>query len=308
METLRTYPIKAVSVKTGLSIHVIRVWEKRYQAIIPTRTETNRRVYTEEDLKKLMLLRKATQQGHNIGSVAKLSTEELEQLVSATPENIISKVLHADIGDELNSMVDECLHSIMRFDGFSFEKILLNASIQLSQSDLLERLIIPLITKIGEFWHGGQIRIMHEHMATAILKNFLSNLRNNYRIMETAPSIIVTTPIGQYHELGILILSVIAASEGLNVAYLGPNLPADEIASAAIEKKAKAVLLSIVYPADDHYLKLDLKKLGTLLPDKIKVIVGGRMASNYLKELKLINAVYMENFDDFKIISRDLKK
>ena len=286
METLRTYPIKAVSVKTGLSIHVIRVWEKRYQAIIPTRTETNRRVYTEEDLKKLMLLRKATQQGHNIGSVAKLSTEELEQLVSATPENIISKVLHADIGDELNSMVDECLHSIMRFDGFSFEKILLNASIQLSQSDLLERLIIPLITKIGEFWHGGQIRIMHEHMATAILKNFLSNLRNNYRIMETAPSIIVTTPIGQYHELGILILSVIAASEGLNVAYLGPNLPADEIASAAIKKKAKAVLLSIVYPADDHYLKLDLKKLGTLLPDKIKVIVGGRMASNYLKELK----------------------
>jgi MerR family transcriptional regulator, light-induced transcriptional regulator len=308
MENIRTYPIKAVSVKTGLSIHVIRVWEKRYQAVTPKRTDTNRRVYTDQDIEKLLLLKQATQEGHNIGSVASLNSAALKELLSeiSVTASVQSENKINDL--DVSPVVDECLLAIRNFDDHAFEKILLNASYQLSQPELLHKLIIPLIHKIGELWHCGEIRIMHEHMATAVLRSFISNMRNNYRIEENAPSIIVTTPMGQNHEMGALILSLVAASDGWKVTYLGPDLPADEIAAAVSEKKARAVLLSIVYPADDQYLKIDLQKLGTLLPKNVMIIVGGRMAKNYYWELQKINAHNVESLADFRKISNDLKK
>jgi len=309
MEKNKTYPIKAVSVKTGLSIHVIRVWEKRYQAVTPDRTETNRRLYTDDDIEKLLLLKQATQEGHNIGSVASLDIEELRELVSLVPvaASIPLKDEPAVDNEESSPQLNECLLAINKFDDQALEKILLNASYQLSQTELLEKLVIPMIYKVGELWHGGHIRIMHEHMATSVLKGFLANMRNNYQVSEDAPNMIVTTPMGQNHEMGALVLSVVAAAEGWRVTYLGPNLPADEIASAVSEKKARAVLLSIVYPADDPYLKLDLQKLGDLLPQKVKVIVGGRLSKNYENELKMIDALHIDDFDDFKRALKPLK-
>ena len=304
MENKRTYPIKAVAVKTGLSIHVIRVWEKRYKAVNPTRTDTNRRLYTDKDIEKLILLKQATKEGHNIGSVAGMDTEALRDLVGGS---YISNTKQAGEKKDISPALDECLQSIRNFDDQGLEKILLNASFQLSQAQLLDKLIIPLIFKVGELWHFGDIRIMHEHMATSVLKNFLSNMRNNYQVAENAPAVIVTTPLGQLHEMGALILSVVASAEGWRVTYLGPNLPADEIASAVAEKKARAVLLSIVYPADDQYLKRDIEKLGNLLADDVKVIVGGRMAKNYDMELHSIHAIVLEDFSDFKKVSTELK-
>src|ERR1700674_5544268 len=78
-----SYPIQVVVRETGLSAHVLRVWEKRYGAVVPQRTATHRRVYSDADLHRLKLLRQATLLGHPIGSVASLSDQSLETLVKA---------------------------------------------------------------------------------------------------------------------------------------------------------------------------------------------------------------------------------
>ena len=78
-----TYPIQVVVRETGLSAHVLRVWEKRYGAVVPQRTATHRRAYNDADVHRLKLLRQATLLGHPIGSVASLSDEALETLVKA---------------------------------------------------------------------------------------------------------------------------------------------------------------------------------------------------------------------------------
>ena len=52
MENKNSYPIKVVSNLTGLSIHVIRAWEKRYNVVVPQRSETNRRIYFNKENKK----------------------------------------------------------------------------------------------------------------------------------------------------------------------------------------------------------------------------------------------------------------
>ena len=77
------HPIRVVAMRTGLTPHVIRIWEKRYSAVIPSRTATNRRFYTDEDIDRLSLLRRATNTGRSIGQIARLPLKELQELVKS---------------------------------------------------------------------------------------------------------------------------------------------------------------------------------------------------------------------------------
>ncbi|MGZ4975468.1 MAG: MerR family transcriptional regulator, partial [Limisphaerales bacterium] len=78
------HAIKLVSLRTGLTAHVIRVWEKRYNAVRPRRTATNRRLYSTDDIERLTLLHEATRAGHSISTIASLSTAELRKISSQT--------------------------------------------------------------------------------------------------------------------------------------------------------------------------------------------------------------------------------
>ena len=76
------HPIQVVARRTGLTADLLRVWEKRYEAVSPGRSATSRRLYSDADVHRLLLLRRATLGGRRIGQVAGLSTEELEVLVA----------------------------------------------------------------------------------------------------------------------------------------------------------------------------------------------------------------------------------
>ena len=75
------YRIGAVCRLTGLSQHVLRVWEKRYGVVEPMRSETQRRLYSESDVNRLSLLKTLVDRGQAIGSIANLDTAELTRRV-----------------------------------------------------------------------------------------------------------------------------------------------------------------------------------------------------------------------------------
>ena len=83
---LEFYEISAVSRLTGLSTHVLRIWEKRYGVVVPERTETGRRRYCREDIHRLTLLKSLVDAGHTISSVAKLGIGVLEERLSKIQE------------------------------------------------------------------------------------------------------------------------------------------------------------------------------------------------------------------------------
>lgn len=301
MNSEKRFPIKIVAQKSGLSAHVIRAWEKRYQVIEPLRSETNRRLYSEDDIFQLSLLKRATNEGHSIGSIADLSINELQNLIETQEEYAKKDIVTAR--DENNIVFEHfqnCLNAIKEFDARRFEESLMRASIELSQPMLIKSLIIPLLHTIGDHWEDGSLRVMHEHMATAVLKPFLHNLRISYRPSDNSPSIIISTPRGQVHELGALIVGVVVASQGWKVIYLGPDLPAEEIASATIEKKSRYILLSIVYPANDPYLIQELEKLHSLIDKEVKIIIGGRVSESYSEVINNVGAMIINDLDEFR--------
>jgi MerR family transcriptional regulator, light-induced transcriptional regulator len=303
MAEIHKYPIQAVSRATGLSMHVIRAWEKRYNAIEPDRTDTNRRLYSEEDIQKLRLLNDAIHQGHSISSVANLSSDELKKILhrEKTNENGLNANSTSATRVNVSEIISECIESIKNYDAKKFESLLLSASAKLTQPALLEELIIPLLYKIGDLWHEGEIRVANEHLATSVIHTFLYNLLDSYSFGSSAPVIISATPRGQEHDLGALIVGVVAASSGWRVIYLGSNLPTEEISSAVSQLNAKAVALSLIYPKDDPHLRSELKKLHQLLPAKVTLIVGGRAVDGYYDTLTEIGAVIVKGSKQFRV-------
>ncbi|NNJ51750.1 MAG: MerR family transcriptional regulator [Ignavibacteriaceae bacterium] len=291
---------------TGLSEFVIRAWEKRYKAVVPARTETNRRLYSEEDIEKLRLLNEAVKIGHNIGGIAGLTITDLESIIeqNSTTKELLSEEVPSDI----NSLLDVCIEAVKAYDAKELETILLKASSKLSQPQLIENLIVPLVYKLGELWHEGLIRVANEHLATAVIRSFLASLIDQNEPDENAPILISAAPRGQDHELGAMIVGVTAAPLGWKVIYLGPNLPVEEIAAVADSLEAKVVALSIVYPGDDQQLKLELQNLRRILPQNTSLIIGGRASVDYLDIIDEIGATHIKDTKRLRLELDSIRK
>ncbi len=300
--------MKVVARRTSLTPHVIRVWEKRYGAVTPTRTTNNRRLYSQADIERLRLLRQATEAGHNISQVASLPTEALLALTATSESTQVSQTNGSDSTTPYpQAYLDECMTAIRQLDAEGLEAIFNRAVVALGRPALIEQVIAPLMQQIGELWREGTLRVAHEHLAWAVVRTFLGNTGTAYAAPSTAPNLIVTTPVRQLHELGALIAVATAVSEGWRVTYLGPSLPAEEIAAVAQQSQSRAVALSIVHPPDDPHLGDELKKLRQYLTEDVVLIAGGRVADAYKDVLSDIGAIRTNDLAEFRNLLESLR-
>jgi len=300
--------IRIVSRRTGLSAHVIRIWEKRYGAVTPVRTETNRRLYSEDQIERLILLRDITRAGHSISQVAKLPTAELQQLAAAAsaPNDQSTRVPTGPTASP--SFLGESLAAVKALDERGLEDVLKRAEIALGALGLLQNVIGPLAQTIGDLWRDGSMTAAHEHFASAVIRTYLGRAAKPFGGAESAPGLLVATPAGQFHEIGALLVSAAAANFGWRVTYLGASLPAAEIAGAARQSRARAVALSLVYPEDDARLAGELTLLRELLPAEVALVIGGRALPAYRAALAKIGAVTVENLVQLGKALDDLRK
>ena len=302
------HPIKIVARRTGLSAHVIRIWEKRYGAVEPERTPTNRRLYSEAQVERLIWLRDLTRNGHGIGHVAKLSNEELQQLAKEAPAEI-STVPEVPTGARGAAyFLQKCLASVEALDARKLDESLQEAATKLGALGLLQRVIAPLTEAIGNLWRNGAITAAHEHFASAVIRIFLGQAAKSFGASVDAPRIIVATPAGQIHELGALLAAAAAANLGWDVTYLGASLPAAEIAGAARQTRARAVALSLIYPEDDARLAGELTRLREALPPDVALLVGGRAMAAYQEALQRIGATAIKDLTHLGQSLDDLRK
>jgi methanogenic corrinoid protein MtbC1 len=303
------HKIKLVARKTGLSPHLIRIWERRYGAVKPKRTPAGHRLYSDEDIERLILLRRATLAGESIGRIANLPLKTLVELVSDISLIEADSVRlrdRKDTGPEY--YLGLCIEAVNNLDASTLESRLLSASIALGQRVFLDEVLQPLLVKTGDLWNDGSLRVAHEHLASAVIRSLLGNMIVSSATDLNAPLLLSTTPVGQLHEFGALMASVAAISIGWQSIYLGPNLPAEDIATAARQRKADLLALSIIYPPDDPRIHLELKKLSNLLDENCRIIVGGQAADGYTAILSEIDAIKVKNLADFKSRLVEIRK
>src|SRR5215208_4130971 len=169
------HPIGVVARRTGLKPDLIRAWERRYGAVEPGRTETRRRFYSDDDVERILLLRRVVSTGRGISQVAGLPNEELEALIAAEPAPQAAARPPApspagEVEELAESFLVRCLAAAQALDVRELEIQLDRASVAFSRTNLIEKLLVPLMHRIGDLWHQGALRPIHEHMASSVVR------------------------------------------------------------------------------------------------------------------------------------------
>jgi MerR family transcriptional regulator, light-induced transcriptional regulator len=310
MPEARKHPIQVVARRTGLTPEVLRVWEKRYGLVEPGRTRTGRRVYSDADIERLRLVHRATLAGRRVGEVCRLSTASLEALTRederaarVTPMTPLSGDAIGDNAPQMplkdaieagvqtaSAIVEEAMEAVRDLDGSRLDAVLNRALMAAGATTFGEQIMAPLLRRIGEQWELGRLDPYSEHLSIEVIRRMICRVFFWSNPDRSAPAIIVTTPAGQRHEMGALLVACVAQTEGWQVLFLGPDLPARDIARAADQGKAEVVALSIVYPPDDPRLNSELTELRRQLRKDVSVLAGGGAAPSYARALRRIRA------------------
>lgn len=273
-----TYSMRVVCRATGLTPDTIRAWERRYAAIEPDRTAGNTRRYSPSDIRRLTLLREATQRGHTISAIANLHEDALRVLLSRdlsppssptyplppeataqpspSPPSIPSPSIPSPASTSLTStspsspmdaFVQTYLSSILRFEARSANEMLTKAATLMDPYAFVFSVVIPVLQEVGSRWSHAEFGISQEHLVSTQMRSILfSMLRLSTPSTPTPPRrVLITTPQTHLHEFGILVGAFLCLSRGFEVIYLGPDLPDSELSWSVNMSRADLLLIGI---------------------------------------------------------------
>jgi methylmalonyl-CoA mutase cobalamin-binding subunit len=270
------HPIGVAAERTGLSPDVIRAWERRYGAVVPARDESGQRRYSDAEVERLRLLRRATDAGRSISDVAGLERDSLAELVRGDEAGRRAAGRSAPEG----SPVPDLEALALSLDGEGLEAGLRRALLARGFVGFAEQVAAPLLRRLGDGWHAGEVTVAQEHLATATVRRVLETTRDMGGGAENGsrPVAVVATLDGERHEVGALMVATTATLAGWRVAYLGADLPIPEVVSAAESTGASAVLISGTYGVAGEELVSGLRRLRSALPAAVEVYAGGAAA------------------------------
>lgn len=268
------HPIRVVAERTGLTPDVLRAWERRHGVVVPGRSEAGQRLYSDADIERLGLLVKATHAGRSVGQTASLSVSELRQLVAEDAERGSIRPTPA------LEYRERAFSAVAALAPEQLQAVLRSALLSLGAQGFLDDVVTPLLRRIGDAWHGAEIGIAHEHAASAVVRGELGWLVEALEVPAGAPRAVVACLPRERHELGAMLAAATAAHAGWRVAYLGPDLPAAEIAGTAAGQRADIVGVSVVTAEDVTATRLELQALRRDLPPGTTLLTGGAGVSS----------------------------
>lgn len=275
MKTASLYPIRAVAKIVGMTSDSIRSWERRYEAIKPARSR-GRRLYSDEDVQRLILLKQAVDQGHRIGQIARLGDGALKELPRQTSEEEERLEQQKKMQEH---QINQIIGYLEAYDALGADRILASMAALQPTKDFIYGQVLPLMRLLGDYWVSGRLGVAQEHMLSSIMRGVLSTLLriNNGNSRQ---KIIFTTLPGERHEFGILSAAMLTAGSGVTAIYLGPDLPVEEMLLAQKKTGASALVLSSIPNKEKNEAHLEsLRTLFKGLPTDVDVILGGPITS-----------------------------
>ncbi|WP_215141521.1 MerR family transcriptional regulator [Exiguobacterium qingdaonense] len=210
------YSIKTVATLTGVNPTTIRAWERRYQFIVPNRTESGHRLYSDQDVEKIKWVVDKQKEGLSVSQAIQQLQHNFEPKPSAT--KLYDEELKDRLLEALLSFDERLAHDLINraFNTFSFEKV---------TNDIIQ----PLLMDIGSKWEEGSITIAHEHFATAFLRARLSTLSLQMPMNPFLPRITCVCAPDEVHEIGLLFVTLYLRQHGYDVIFLGAGFPKEDL-------------------------------------------------------------------------------
>jgi DNA-binding transcriptional MerR regulator/methylmalonyl-CoA mutase cobalamin-binding subunit len=294
------HPIRVVARRTGLTTATIRAWERRYAAVAPVRSEGGQRLYTDRDVLRLETLRRLTEAGRSISSVALLSPSEAAALLmeDEAAASASERVSAAEASPD--HWTDQAYARVRGLDDAGLDRTLRRALATLGAHRFLADVAAPLLHRVGTGWHSGDITPAQEHLGSAVVDRVVSEIAAHSVANEASKRLVVGTLQGELHALGARLVAAQAALDGWRVSYLGADLPAAEIAAAATALGADAVGVSMVSHDNLRARTRELLTLRSKLEPEVPLLVGGSASASLDPAVLGAGIVSLRELDDLR--------
>jgi DNA-binding transcriptional MerR regulator len=284
------YTIKTVVHMTGITPATLRAWERRYGVLAPGRSEGGYRLYSGRDIATLKWLKDQVDAGVAISRAVAL----LEMRHQAGEEPELRVKLNRGDGQLLvpaggvrstGTIANDLLNALLAFQEVDADALLGEAFALHPVEQVMEQIITPTLIEVGERWHAGQVTVVQEHFATAVLRRRLAALLDIYSTLPSGPLAITGSAPSEWHDVGILLVSLILRRHGWRVIYLGQNVPADHLNKELSRLRPSLVCLSATTRESADGLVEVARSMRRLPEPRPRLALGGR-AFNIHPELR----------------------
>ncbi len=216
------FSIKDLENLSGIKAHTIRIWEKRYDILQPMRTDTNIRLYDLQSLQKLLNITLLHDYGYKISKIATYPQEKIPSLVREIISNKTAKS-HA---------ISEFKMAMMNFDQELFFNTYNWLIAEKSFKEIFHQVFIPLMNELGLLWQSDTITPAHEHFISYLIKQKLLINTEKLQILKqtkTDKVFVLSLPLNEIHELGLMYLNYEVLLHGYKTIYLGESMPIENL-------------------------------------------------------------------------------
>lgn len=286
---MASYSIKELENLSGIKAHTIRIWEKRYNIIVPARTETNIRYYNDNNLKRLLNIAILNRYGMRISTIAKLSDTEMSDKVM----NVSSDTSNSETN------IENLVVAMVEMDEYKIDRIFSRYIMHEGFEKSVTHLIFPFFEKIGLLWQTGSINPAHEHFVSNIFRQKLMVAIDNVVFPENKNDnkFILFLPEGEFHELALLYYNYLIKKSGKKVYYLGSSVPYQDLEETNKRVNADCLFTSLTSSLNKAEVKKYLLKLSQTFPLQ-KIFITGLQVKEGLIDLPK-NVIKVLTTNDF---------
>ncbi len=260
------YTIKQAALRSGVTVPVLRAWERRYRIVVPERTGSGYRLYDEDSIERVRAMRALVDQGWSPSAAAASLREATDDAVRAVLRGTAARAepaagpsiarvpaeapVPSPAGDDPGALVGRFVDAAGSLDLPALESVLDEMFAGGSFESVAELRLIPALRALGDAWAAGRIDVSAEHAASQAVLRRLAAAYQASGVPATRGVVLVGLPPGARHELGALAFAVTARRHGLPVLYLGADLPVTDWVDAAQKTEALVAVIGSVVDAD----------------------------------------------------------
>ncbi len=276
-----------LSEMTGISVHTLRMWERRYGSPKSKRLPSKHRRYSREEVLRLKAVAKAVEAGHRPNKVVSASLQELEQLLNlslAYTLNLKEKITESQEG---YLIANEYLINSWIEGARQYSEVTLNGGFhdewaRRGPLKFVTECAAPYVEEIGKCWERGVLTISQEHFASGLLSDFLGSMWRRLQERNNGSFCVLASLPGELCYLGLQMVAVIFAITGRRITYLGPNNPWGEIVECVKQSDSSLLALSISGNYNKGSAVKYLKRIRAGLYEDQRILIGGSGAPENL--------------------------
>ena len=272
---MNAFTIKDLENLSGIKAHTIRIWEQRYTFLKPSRTDTNIRSYSNDELKSLLNISLLNKYGFKISHIDKLKESEIKDKILSLTQ----------VQAQQERIINELVQCMVDIDLTKFELIIDEYIRTRGIEKTITVIIFPFMEKIGILWITNHINPAQEHLVTNIIRQkLILGIENATSHIQLQKTLLLFLPEGEHHELGLLFMYYLLKSRGANILYLGSNVPIKDIDYLVKIKKPDFIYTHLTSVANNFNLEKFLTNL-TLRISQLPIIMSGQLTHSYRKKV-----------------------